>query len=56
MGIAFSPAEGFRLKVPNGVHAMPEYGDALVVQGAVENEGRSLKIESPFKSCPTVTL
>src|SRR5580692_11419058 len=57
MGMGAYPGAGDRLKVPSGVQAMPEVYGAVLPHRAVEtNEGRSLKMESPFKSCPTVTL
>ena len=39
------------MKVPKGVQAMPEVYGAILLHRVVEtNEGRSLKMESPFKS------
>src|SRR6202035_2513786 len=50
IGITFCPGAGIRLKVPNCVHAkFDEICTAL--QLVVEaSDGRSLKIESPFRS------
>src|SRR5580692_11022139 len=57
IGMGVYPEAGERLNVPNAVQATPEmYGGALLQRAFETNEGRSLKIESPFKSCPTVTL
>jgi hypothetical protein len=50
IGIIFCPVVGIKLKVPNWVHAK---FDVIcgVPQVAVEaSDGRSLKIESPFRS------
>jgi hypothetical protein len=51
IGMGVYPAVGDRLNVPKGVQAMPEvYGGVLLHRAGEINEGRSLKIESPFKS------
>lgn len=59
MGTSFSPAVGIASKVPKGVQYTvdPAPGGTTVGQVAVETSpGRSLKIESPFRSVLVVML
>src|SRR5208283_473636 len=51
IGMGVYPGAGDRLKVPNDVHGVPEvYGGVLLHRTVETSEGRSLKMESPFKS------